>query len=227
MKRLMLAAGAGLLAAAIASPSLAADYSSPGYKPPPEPYVAPFGWTGAYVGINGGYGWGSSDWTSSVTSGGTDPGGGQIGATIGYNLQYGNWVWGLEGDVDYNWIDDTDTAGTGVCAGLGCKTEVPWFGTFRGRVGYVYGHWMPYVTGGGAFAVVRMTPAAGIETSDSSVGWTLGVGLEYGFSAALSFKVEYLYADLGDVTCDVATCGINTNVSYTSNFFRFGLNYRF
>ena len=65
MKRFILTACAGLLAAAVASPSFAADLPRPAYKAPV--YVAPFSWSGFYVGINGGYGWGTSNWTIAGT----------------------------------------------------------------------------------------------------------------------------------------------------------------
>jgi len=60
MKRFIFAAGAGLLATAMAMPSFAADLSRPVYKAPAY-YVAPFSWTGFYIGLNGGYGWGRSN----------------------------------------------------------------------------------------------------------------------------------------------------------------------
>jgi hypothetical protein len=51
MKRFILAACAGLLAIAMASPSFAADMPGP-YKAPA--YSPAFNWTGFYAGINGG-----------------------------------------------------------------------------------------------------------------------------------------------------------------------------
>ena len=57
-----------------------------------------FSWTGFYAGINGGYGFGKSDWSGTVTNGSTKPKGALAGVTLGYNLQTGSWVWGLEGD---------------------------------------------------------------------------------------------------------------------------------
>ena len=65
MKRLTLSALAGLLAIAMAGPSFGADMPRKAYPS----YVAPFSWSGFYVGINGGYGWGTSNWSSAVTAG--------------------------------------------------------------------------------------------------------------------------------------------------------------
>jgi len=63
MKRFILAACAGLLAAAMASPSSAADMPGP-YVPPA--YSPAFNWTGFYAGINGGYGFGKTNWTDTT-----------------------------------------------------------------------------------------------------------------------------------------------------------------
>ena len=40
-------------------------------------------------------------------------------------------------------------------------------------------------------------------------------------------KVEYLYADLGDITCSAVACGVATNVDLRLNILRAGVNYRF
>ncbi|MGH6684013.1 MAG: outer membrane protein [Pseudolabrys sp.] len=225
MKRFILAACAGLLALAMASPSFAADLPRPAYKAPI--YVAPFSWSGFYIGLNGGYGWGDSDWSSAATAGNAKPKGGLIGGTIGYNFQTGVWVWGIEGDFDYSWMKGTDSGGTGVCTGVGCETKNTWFGTARGRVGYSFDRWMPYITGGAAFANVKMTPNTGGSETDNRFGWTAGAGLEYAFAGGWSAKVEYLYADLGKANCSAATCGVSTDVSFKPNIVRVGVNYRF
>lgn len=200
---------AALLAAPVAAQ--AADLG-PSYKAPA--YVAPSyaTWTGFYVGINGGYGFGDSDWAALGTD--PEPSGFLIGGTVGYNLQTGVWVWGIEGDFAYSTIDDTVA---------GATVEVPWFATARGRIGYAgWGNLMPYFTGGAAFAKVEATTAGATE-SDTRIGWTVGAGLEYAMWSNWSVKVEYLYADLGSFTCTV--CG--GEVEYKSHFVRAGLNYRF
>ncbi len=225
MKRFTLTACAGLMLAAMAVPSLAADLPRPAYKAPV--YVAPFSWSGFYVGINGGYGWGTSNWTltgTSLSTGNFDINGGVVGGTAGYNLQTGNWVWGIEGDIDYSTIKGTETT---FCGTAGCQTKNSWLATLRGRVGYAFDRWLPYITGGGAFGDVKMTPGGGPSETDTLAGWTVGAGVEWAFMGAWSAKIEYLYVDLGNANCSAATCGVSTDVDFKTNLVRAGLNYRF
>ena len=221
MKRFTLAACAGLLAAAMALPSFAADMPRPAYKAPSS--AAPWNWTGFYVGINGGYGWGNSSWTdpvSGATTGDFNVSGALAGGTIGYNLQTGLWVWGLEGDIDASWIKGTDAT---IC----CETKNDWLATARGRIGYAMDRWMPFLTGGAAFGDVKMTPVGFASETDTRFGWTAGGGLEYAFMGAWSAKLEYLYADLGKANCSAATCGVATDVTFKTSIVRGGINYHF
>jgi opacity protein-like surface antigen len=55
-------------------------------------------------------------------------------------------VLALEGDIDY--VDVKGTANSAICAI--CTFENTWLGNLRGRVGYSFGQWLPYLTGGGA-----------------------------------------------------------------------------
>jgi outer membrane immunogenic protein len=219
MKRFTLAACAGLLAAAMALPSFAADMSRPAFKAPAS--AAPWNWTGFYVGINGGYGFGKSNWTNVAgTTGDFNVRGALAGGTIGYNLQTGMWVWGLEGDVDASWIKGTDAT---IC----CETKNEWLATARGRIGYAFDRWLPFLTGGAAFGDVKMTPVGFPAETSTKIGWTAGGGLEYAFQGAWSAKVEYLYVDLGKASCDVATCGVATDVTFKTSIVRGGINYHF
>src|ERR1051325_4499268 len=115
MKRSFVA-GLGLLALA-ALPASAADLprGSMPYKAPA--YVAQYNWTGFYLGINGGAGWGSSDW-NMFTGISNSPSGGMIGGTAGYNWQGAGspWVFGLEGDIDWTKLQDSTA-----CAALNCQ----------------------------------------------------------------------------------------------------------
>ena len=188
MTRILLSAFAGLLALTMATPSSAADLPR---KAAPY-YVAPyFSWTGFYAGINGGYGWGNSNWTNvGGTTGDFRVKGALAGATLGYNLQTGVWVWGLEGDIDYSWIDGSTTQ---FCGAPGCQTRNRWLGTVRGRIGYAFDRWLPYITGGAAIGDLKMTPAGGASDTKTKVGWTLGGGVEYAFLGSWSVKACLLY----------------------------------
>jgi len=220
MKRFLFA-GLSLFALAAAMPASAADlprgmpYKSPAYVPQ-------YNWTGFYLGINGGGGWGDSDWNGFALS--NSPSGGMIGITAGYNWQGAGspWVFGLEGDVDWTNFNDSSA-----CAGGFCETKNNWLGTVRGRVGYAWDRFMPYVTGGIAFGDIEANRTAFAGASDTNVGWTVGLGLEGAIVGNWTAKVEYLYADLGDITCSAAACGTATNVDFSTNILRAGVNYRF
>jgi len=147
-----------------------------------------------------------------------------IGGTAGYNWQgVGSpLVLGLEGDID--WTDISDST---ACAGLVCQTKNVWLGTVRGRVGYAWDRFMPYFTGGVAFGNIKANRTGFVGASDTNAGWTIGGGGEGAIAGNRTAKLEYLYVDLGDLTCSAAACGTATNVDLRANLFRAGLNYRF
>jgi outer membrane immunogenic protein len=223
MKRILLAGAAVLSATALLSSAQAADLGRMPYKAPPVPYVAPYyNWTGFYLGVNGGGGWGHGNWDSA---GGMSGSGGLVGGTAGYNWQVGTWVLGLEGDID--WSDVKGSTNNIFCGS--CKTENTWLGTVRGRVGYAADRWLPYVTGGVAFGDVKATNRFfGTSTSSTQVGWAAGAGIEYAFAGNWSAKVEYLHYDLGSFNCGIACSGLpNDNVSFHADTVRGGINVRF
>jgi outer membrane immunogenic protein len=226
MKRFLLAVTAGLMVASMASPSFAADMPRPAYKAPM--YVAPFSWTGFYVGINGGYGFGKSNWTNAAaTTGDFDVKGALAGGTLGYNLQTGAWVFGLEGDLDYSWIRGSATVPAVGCGGAGCETRNTWLATGRGRIGYAWDRFLPYITGGAAYGNIQATNPVGGSENKGKLGYVLGGGVEYAFLGAWSAKVEYNYVNLGSVTCSAATCGLDTDVKFRTHIVKLGVNYRF
>jgi outer membrane immunogenic protein len=224
MKRILLAF-VGMSAMAGLGTASAADLprQAPAYKAPA--YVAPvFNWTGFYVGVNGGGGWGSSKWSP----GSLDVSGGLIGGTVGYNWQFGTWVIGLEGDAD--WANIKGSTACDVPLNT-CQTAKNFLSTIRGRVGYAIDRWLPYVTGGAAIGNIKASEPGFATVDNTNVGWTVGVGMEYAFAPNWSAKVEYLYVDLGSVDCAVNTAcnftGGADKVNFHTNLVRGGVNFRF
>ena len=215
MKRFVLA---GVVALAAVTTASAADMGRRQAMPTKAPmYAAPYNWTGFYLGINGGGGWGRSEFTAPFPTGSFDTSGGLVGGTVGYNWQMGQLVFGLEGDIDWSGIK-----GSAVCVGTTCETRNDWLGTARGRVGYAFDRFLPYITGGAAFGNVKNTVAGIGSTDQSNVGWTIGGGLEASIAGPWSAKVEYLYVDLGD-----SGSVLGSTADFRSNVVRAGLNYRF
>ena len=222
MKR-VLAASIGLAALVTAQGAGAADLSlAPLYKAPPPQVALPYDWSGFYLGINGGGGWGHSNWSANATGFGVS--GGQAGGTVGYNRQLGNVVFGLEGDIDWSGLNGTGTAAG--CPG-GCSTSETWLSTVRGRIGYSFDRVMPYVTGGLAVGDIRAATPGFAGGTSTDAGWTLGGGVEVALPGNWSAKAEYLRVDLGSFNCTGCTATPPNNVSLQENVFRAGVNYRF
>ena len=209
MKRFLLAASIAIAAAAGGVASAADLGPQPYYSAPAPSAPRIFNWAGPYAGLNIGYEWGS---VSNATQ---EPSGFAGGVQGGYNWQSGQFVYGLEGDIGISAADDTFAP---------YKFANPWFGTVRGRLGYAFGNILPFVTGGLAFGdLVATATATNVDETKTEVGWTLGVGAEYGFNANWSAKVEYLYIDLGNRT--FSTTGVDNGLS--ASLLRLGLNYHF
>jgi outer membrane immunogenic protein len=217
MKRVFVA-GAALLA--LASSAVAADlpapqpyYKGPAYLPPPL-------WSGFYLGVNGGGAFGNSTWD---TAGSINTSGGLVGGTIGYNYQINRFVIGVEGDIDWASISGTTTT---LACPVGGKTGDSWLSTVRGRVGYGADRFLPYLTGGAAFGNIQAT-TAGLTTTSTNAGWTVGAGLEFAITPNWSAKAEYLYVNLGKFNCGLNCGAAIDNVSFSANLFRGGVNYHF
>ncbi len=225
--------------------ALAADLPLPGGAPiPPSSYYPvspPVNWGGVYIGLNGGYGLGSSNWTDSRGSTGTfAANGGLAGGTLGINYAgIGDWVLlGIEGDFD--WSGASGSAGCSVLfpatapqPNASCQTRIDWLATFRFRAGYTWSHFLFYGTAGGATGDYRLASANPTSTHNPTppLGWAAGAGVEYLFNDAISAKLEYLHVDLLTVGCPSGTlCSAdltNGKISFTENLIRAGVNYKF
>lgn len=168
----------------------------------------PLTWTGFYLGAHAGFA--SAD--IGMTNLGPDaffaPVGGSdtisaeewlAGGQVGYNLQVGTMVAGVEGllstgpvkeDRESKFFDDeTWIAGVSELYAI------------TGRLGIASGSWMPYVKGGFAGANITTSMTAQAEPSFISqsenwhLGWTGGGGIEYMLGQNWTVGVEYDFYD--------------------------------
>lgn len=238
------------------------------------PMLTVSSWAGAYGGINGGYAWNDNsadflgdqdggagstmvDFAFGVVSAnltqfplGLDGNGFVGGGQLGYNWQHGkDWVAGVETDLQFADVDG-DGVSTGVFPGLNvtavAQQDLKWFGTLRGRVGFLPAeHVLLFGTAGLAYgktdasasiatnvaAAVGGAPGntfllcppilACIAGSDSktSLGWTIGGGFEWALWDHVTFKGEYLHVDLGDQTVSLVAQSPATGNGFASASF--------
>jgi outer membrane immunogenic protein len=208
-------------------------------RPAAAPLLAPtpvYNWTGIYVGLNGGYGWGRQDPLNLITNRFDEQSinftGGVVGGTAGAQIQSGHVVIGFEADIDWAGLKGSSTfipAVGGVPLGgpVSATTEINWEATARARIGYAHDNWLLYATGGLALlgAKTAFTPGVGFTCgtygivncsgAKKQVGAVLGAGIEYGITPNVSAKLEYLYLTAASL-----------DISHHSEV-RLGLNYRF
>ena len=145
------------------------------------PIVAPvpvFSWTGVYLGIGGGTGWGNNEYTwnqdatlAAVMAQMPNPGtlpqlgptqgslpisGGLFGGQLGGNWQVERAVFGIQADAHWADIEGHGScfdAGAVATAGIsfGCNDKVSSFGTVTGRVGAALDRALIYAKGGWAW----------------------------------------------------------------------------
>jgi outer membrane immunogenic protein len=183
-----------------------------------------FDWTGPYIGIQGGYAWGSNDVEVDSNldilvgraaddvvlippeDGEIDIDGWVGGLHLGYLWQHDSLVLGIEGDGEFADIDgDTDVFLTPLpdSRPFGeVEQEIDWLASLRLRAGFTWDRTLIYATGG--LAVGRVELSADLDDigseseSDTEWGWTIGGGLEHAFTDSLSARIEYRYTDLGN-----------------------------
>lgn len=219
MKKLLLASSVLL---ALTNLATAADTQQP------IDTQSQFNWTGLYVGGQiggGGESAGSSDNPAFVP---LSMGGFIGGVYAGYNWQLpgNNIVLGVDTDFTFNGIDADGSNASGYAASLDWR----WYGAVRGRIGYAFDRFMPYIAGGFAYGKIAGSytwpdnyTASGDKTD---TGWTLGGGLEYAFTDNLIGRLEYRYTDFGTVDISNAA-GDHVYFDTAAHDVRVGLSYKF
>lgn len=256
MRRTLLTTTALTTSTLITGAAWAADIP---VKAPPRPVAPPpFSWNGCYVGLNAGGAWvnidqrvdipGVNAFESSGTAG-AFIGGGQIGCKWQRDP---NWVFGLEGDIDYSSAKRTNDFsfihGEDVVAQQ--RTKLLALSTIRATFGYAWERSLLFATGGLAVGDIDSCVSATARNFSGSVtgqfsgcdpswrtGWTAGVGIEHAFTDRISAKLEYLYFDVGHVGYNVnSTTGVpppglpatwSASAGMIGNLIRLGVNYKF
>lgn len=198
-------------------------------------------WTGFRAGIVGAYGWGQADLSAVVEGvpedGSADLTGGMIGGLLGYDYDLGNGVvLGIVGDLSWSGL-----GGEGCIhpSGVSCSVsqsdmsvDLDWLGTARLRAGYAVDNVLIYGTGGVAFGGVEATlhsPLLNGSDNQTSIGWTVGVGIDYRISDPVTIGLEYLYVDLGEGSYDFSGDGAEGrgDVDLSMQLLRANLQWRF
>jgi high affinity Mn2+ porin len=222
-------AGVALGTLALGEPAAAADMAlkAPVYK-------TVYDWTGFYLGGHVGYGGGSlgPDTNPLPEQGVFLPHSvtGLIGGyQAGYNRQFSNRVvLGIEADASF-----TSPLDVPRLTSAPFHSTIDYTGTLRGRIGYAFGRWMPYLTGGFAWGHTHINvndPAGEIISSPGQyhTGWTAGAGAEFAVSGNWSAKAEYSYIDLSRRMYDLSGFGLpGVNVDPRIHLVKLGLNYHF
>jgi outer membrane immunogenic protein len=202
----------------------------------------------------------------SVTSGTFNLNGGIFGGQVGYNWAGNGWLFGFEADLQWSGEKGSATftcAPAGFIAGpctpfvtaglpagfpgttLTLEQHIQWFGTLRGRAGWlVTPSVLLYATGGLAYgsikssgALTSITPNLVVTStlfsnSKTNAGWTIGGGIEGHLGGNWTGKLEYLYLDLGTVsggpfTVPLTGIGASFSSRITDHVLRAGINYHF
>jgi outer membrane immunogenic protein len=180
----------------------------------------PCNWTGFYIGVQGGYGWGDLTWTQIDEIDETsfdesllakhDHGGFFVGGEQGYNYQIGWLVLGAEGDFSYSDVNDQSSAdGLGGPGPSKLETGTNWEGSIGGRAGVAFKRFLFFAKGGVSFAHLEYSwfrvdtdsgEAPHTETASADevrIAPMVGGGVEYMINCHWSVKVEYKHLFLG------------------------------
>ena len=145
------------------------------------------------------------------------------GVQAGYNFQAGHLLLGIEGDID--WASFNHPALPAPTLG---SVSHRWISTVAGRVGFVNDRWLVFAKLGGGWAqsdaTVNVPGSPNWNGSSTNSGWLIGGGIEYGFKAHWTVKLEYDYLALSNWnSATVPAVALNRDVQ----MIKAGINYKF
>ena len=179
--------------------------------PPPAPPMPALTWTGFSLGIDGEFAWSDADWRFPVAQFyanhagegfSSAPTGGLFGGHVGYDYQFGSWVFGAQGQA--GWADLSERQVGPVTPAYPNDAYTTKFTDYKSataRLGYAFGDWLVYGRAGAAttnldFSVLSGAPVPGVAASRSFRLWgpTIGVGVETLLAGHYEVGLEYDYA---------------------------------
>lgn len=228
----------------------AADLKIPVKAPPPAPVPPPFSWTGFYIGGNLGGAWFHGDVTDNrfgLDFGNTDGSGVFIGGgELGFNYQFNHFVFGVEGDFDWEGNNNSSNGIIVPGIGLGHTFQVTandrWVTTLAARFGLAVDRVLFYAKAGGgwvganSFTVTDLNTGVSISGGGNNTisGWLIGGGFEWAFAENWSAKFEFDHLGLGSrtLTVPVGSPFLLVGDTFTTGnrsleMAKVGLNYRF
>ncbi len=239
-------------AALVSAPAMAADLGRPIYKAPVIAAAPYFNWSGCYIGVHGGGGFGQKRWTDPALGdfefSRHDVDGAFAGGQIGCDWQAGTWVFGVEGSG--SWANITGSGLDILSPGgitLRDRSTINAIGTFTGRIGWAWDRTLLYVKGGGAVVGDRFRTTCEVavgacfgfpigttfaRADDTRFGWLVGAGIEYAFTPNWSVKLEYNFMDFGRESATFsgpvfAGAPFDYNIDQYVHVVKAGINYRF
>jgi len=205
MKKYLLAGVViGAIAAAMTGSVVAADM--PVMRESTVIPVPVYSWSGFYVGLHGGWGFGDVTFANTPFDlGNHTMDGGLFGGHIGYNWQMGSsWLIGIEASGTWSGVKKTVFGSFDDFPNDRWTTEVKWLATVTPRIGVTISNWMWYLKGGVAFAEIDHhleSPIGPVsfDTSGTQVGWTVGFGGELLLAGNWILGVEGNFYDFGSL----------------------------
>lgn len=166
------------------------------------PGAAAYDWSGAYLGLSAGGGWGDAGWRYDE---GMSPTPNPLkfsdvlgGAHIGYQRQWGNFVAGIEGNYIFHGME-----GCSDCPNdeFRCNVQMQGVWSVGPRIGYARNNILVYATGGyaqGRFKTDAQLKSTGIRyenTAQSHDGFFIGGGVDLALTQNIILGVDYQHID--------------------------------
>tara|TARA_R110000782_G_scaffold7811_5_gene25916 strand:+ start:240 stop:1007 length:768 start_codon:yes stop_codon:yes gene_type:complete len=171
------------------------------------------------------------------------------GLDLGYNLQAGHLVLGLDGGAYATNTDktiETFSVYPSNANGFTIRSAVRsnWFVKLAPKVGYIYRDFLFELSGGLAFASITTSfdlvqeannGRAFAENNKIQQGWVVGAGLHYALSDHWSINGKYTYANFGNVSArgPLSFVGVENRSAIEQDYnlrthmVSLGVNYRF